>query len=186
MGVLTMEIEEKNKNISENQKKIERLTKKAEQEKEKKQYEKDLLIACQNDVKNSMDRVFQRCVENSTDEINLNLALYKFYDINIRNEYITTFGKTTLERDYIDKIYDKTLKQVHNKWAKHVENNKIQEFLRQEKEDNEIQKSTIYRILSILGITGFILFFILKWALIIGIVGCILVFIFISMCAKDK
>lgn len=174
-----MERERKNKYISENQKKVERLTKKTERE-------KALLIACQNDVKDSMDRVFQRCVENSTDEVSLNLALYKFYDVNIRNEYITTFGKTTLERDYIDQIYDKTLKQVYNKWAKHVENNKIQEFLKQEKEDNEIQKSTIYRILAILGITGFVLFFILKWVLIIGIVACILVFIFIYMCAKDK
>ena len=78
MGVLTMEMKEINKNMvdmQKRQKQIEEITQKQEQEKNQKQYEKDILYSCKNDLKNSMDRVFESCVKNSTKEYELNAVL---------------------------------------------------------------------------------------------------------------
>lgn len=184
MGVLTMELKKVNKTIVDNQKMVEKLEKKSEQEKERKQYEKDLLLACQNDVKESMNRVFETCVGTSIDETVLDIALYKFYDINTRNEYISTFGKSTIERNYIDKIYDKTLKQVYNKWKNQIKYNQMQEVIKnkdklleqqiQEEQDEKFERNVR------------IFFNILKWICIIIFAPIVLLFIFISMCAKGK
>ena len=80
MGVLTMEMEKMNKTIVNNQKEVERLTRQLEKAKEEKktqkEYEKDLKIALENDLYDSIDRVFERVLnENGTNETTLELAL---------------------------------------------------------------------------------------------------------------
>lgn len=187
MGAITMEMKELNKNvdtIQERQKQIEKINEKKEQEKEYKQYKKDLLLACENDVKDSMDRVFEDSVSNSTDETLLDIALYKFYDVNIRNEYINTFGKTEIEKRHIDQKYDKILKQVYNKWKNHIKNNQMQELVKQQEElkKQQEQAKSDEKFENICKAIGLIL----KWILIIIFAPITLLILFISMCAKGK
>ena len=123
--------EENSKTIDE--KMADKLNEKEYQKTNQKQIEKDSFFACENDLKDSIDRVFRNCLYNSCNLYEVDLTLNRFYNIDYRNEYIKTFGKTTVERDYIDKIYDKVLKQVYNKWKKHVEYNQTNEIIEQQK-----------------------------------------------------
>lgn len=182
MGALTMEIEKINKTIIDNQKQVEKLTKKLEREKEEKktqkEYEKDLKIALENDLYDSIDRVFERVLnENGTNETTLELALLEYYKADVRTSCIDEFGANEIEKRYLDKIYDKTLKRVYNKWKNHVQYYQIQETIKQQKQEEQDAKFE----------NGVKIFFnILKWICIIIFAPIVLLFIFISMCAKGK
>lgn len=162
-------------------KQIEKIERKKEQEKEQKQYEKDLKLACYHDLKNSFDRVFEKA--NPQTELEINVLLSRFYNIDTRNEYIKTFGKTLIEQDYLDSIYDKTLNEVFTKWKnnlKYIEFNKIQE---EAKKQEEINNSIGFKIFIGVIFTGVIIWLLIKFAVVIGIALAIIIFLVILGCA---
>lgn len=189
MGALIMEMGKINKNISNLQKRqeqIKKITQKKEQEKEQKEYEKGLLIACEEDLRNSMNRVFERLLEeNGSNKQTLDLVLMQYYNVNTRNACINEFGKTTAERNHIDKIYDKTLKEVFNKWEKHVEYCQLQVLqkdqnlkeLQREKLEKEIKRKVYYKILTIIAVVLFVISLIFKWFLLLGISISFLIYV---------
>ena len=189
MGALIIEIKKINKNISNLQKRqeqIKKITQKKEQEKEQKEYEKGLLIACEEDLRNSMNRVFERLLEeNGSNKQTLDLVLMQYYNVNTRNACINEFGKTTAERNHIDKIYDKTLKEVFNKWEKHVEYCQLQVLqkdqnlkeLQREKLEKEIKRKVYYKILTIIAVVLFVISLIFKWFLLLGISISFLIYV---------
>lgn len=182
MGALTMEIEKINKTIIDNQKQVEKLTKKLEREKEEKktqkEYERDLKIALENDLYDSIDRVFEKVLnENGTNQTTLELALLEYYKADVRIACINEFGTNEIEKRYLDKIYNKTLRRVYNKWKNHVQYYQVQETIKQQKQEEQDAKFE----------NGVKIFFsILKWLAIIIFAPIVLLFIFISMCAKGK
>lgn len=189
-----MESKQKAKDREEQErlKEIAKIERKKEQEKEQKQYEKDLKIACYHDLKNSFDRVFERCLATfpNFDEkgrIVLQMQLSRFYDVEIRRDYIRTFGKTVEEQDYIEKIYDKTLNEVYKKWEKHFEYKQIEEAQKKAQEEvkmqEEMAKSKILKILLGIVFIGFLIWALIKFALVIGIALAIIIFLVILGCA---
>ena len=181
MGVLTMEMEKINKNINDmqqRQEQIRKITQKKEQEQNKKQYEKDLLIACEEDLKSSMDRVFQKVLEeNGYNQITLDVILMQYYNVDTRNAYISEFGKTTEERNRLEKIYDKRLKETYNKWKNHIKYCQIKNFSKEQNKQSKLDK--------IININNSVLK-ILKWALIIIFIPIFILFKFLYDCSKDK
>lgn len=180
----------KEREEKENLKEIAKIERKKEQEKEQKQYEKDLKIACYHDLKDSFDRVFEKHLAtypefNENGKIVLQMQLARFYDVSIRNEYIKTFGKTLVEQDYIDSIYDKTLQEVYKKWAKHFEAKQIEEAQQKAKQQEEINKSKAFKIFMGLVFTGVIIWLLIKFALIVGIVLAVIIFLVILGCAMN-
>lgn len=178
-----MENKQKNKGREEQEelKKIEKIERKKEQEKEQKQYEKDLLIACYHDLKNSFDRVFERT--NPRNEMELNILLAQFYNIETRKEYTKTFGTTVIQQDYIDKIYDKTLNEVCNKWKNNLKYIELQQIKEEAKKQEEINKSKAFKIFMGLVFSGVIIWLLIKFALIVGIVLAVIIFLVILGCA---
>ena len=181
MGVLIMEMEKINKNINDmqqRQEQIRKITQKKEQEQNKKQYEKDLLIACEEDLKSSMDRVFQKVLEeNGYNQITLDVILMQYYNVDTRNAYISEFGKTTEERNRLEKIYDKRLKETYNKWKNHIKYCQIKNFSKEQNKQSKLDK--------IININNSVLK-ILKWALIIIFIPIFILFKFLYDCSKDK
>lgn len=149
--------------------------------KEQKQYEKDLLIACYHDLKNSFDRVFERT--NPRNEMELNVLLAQFYNIETRKEYTKTFGTTVIQQDYIDKIYDKTLNEVCNKWKNNLKYIELQQIKEEAKKQEEINKSKAFKIFMGLVFSGVIIWLLIKFALIVGIVLAVIIFLVILGCA---
>lgn len=180
-----MENKQKNKGREEQEefKKIEKIERKKEQEKEQKQYEKDLLIACYHDLKNSFDRVFERT--NPKNEMELNVLLAQFYNIETRKEYTKTFGTTVIQQDYIDKIYDKTLNEVYNKWKNNLKYIELQQIKEEAKKQEEINKSKAFNIFMGLVFSGVIIWLLIKFALIVGIVLAVIIFLVILGCAMN-
>lgn len=178
-----MENKQKNKGREEQEelKKIEKIERKKEQEKEQKQYEKDLLIACYHDLKNSFDRVFERT--NPKNEMELNVLLAQFYNIETRKEYTKTFGTTVIQQDYIDKIYDKTLNEVCNKWKNNLKYIELQQIKEEAKKQEEINKSTALKVLLGFVFAVFLIWVLIKFALFAGIILAIIVFLVILGCA---
>lgn len=174
---------EKSKTFDE--KMADKIAEKEYQKTNKKLIEKDKLIACKNSMLNSFDRIFERAFrENGTNETVLQITLLQFYNVENRNSYIAEFGKNTIERDYLEEVYDKTLKTVYNKWKKHVEYYKLQENIEQQEElkkqlQQELVDEKFERNVKIF-------FSILKWICIIIFAPIVLLFIFVYMCAKDK
>lgn len=169
-------------------KQIEKIERKKEQEKEQKQYEKDLKLACYHDLKGSFDRVFEKCLAtfpnfDENGKIVLQMQLSKFYDVEVRNEYIKALGKTLIEQDYIDSIYDKTLNEVYKKWEKHFEYKQIEEAQKKAQEQEKINNSTGFKIFIGVIFTGVIIWLLIKFALIIGIVLAVIIFLVILGCA---
>lgn len=169
-------------------KQIEKIERKKEQEKEQKQYEKDLKLACYHDLKNSFDRVFEKCLAtfptfDENGKIVLQMQLSKFYDVEVRNEYIKTFGKTLIEQDYIDSIYDKTLNEVYKKWEKHFEYKQIEEAQKKAQEQERINNSIGFKIFMGVIFTGVIIWLLIKFAVVIGIALAIIIFLVILGCA---
>lgn len=180
MGVLTMEIEKMNKTIIDNQKEVEKLTKqleKAKKEKEtKKEYERDLKIAVENDLISTMKGYFERePFQNAC--INLQLA-------DTRQEILEHVPESEFERNWIDKNYER----IFNRVKKIYENDmkakaQIQNIILQRQlEEQQIQEEKDAKFEN--GVKIF--FNILKWIAIIIFAPIALLFIFISMCAKNK
>ena len=166
-----MENKQKNKGREEQEelKKIEKIERKKEQEKE-------LLIACYHDLKNSFDRVFERT--NPRNEMELNVLLAQFYNIETRKEYTKTFGTTVIQQDYIDKIYDKTLNEVCNKWKNNLKYIELQQIKEEAK-----KQSTALKVLLGFVFAVFLIWVLIKFALFAGIILAIIVFLVILGCA---
>lgn len=171
----------KEREEQENLKEIAKIERKKEQEKERKQYEKDLKIACYHDVKNSFDRVFEKA--NLKNELELNTLVTQLYNIETRNEYIKMFGETVAQQDYIDKIYDKTLKEVYNKWKNHLQYIKFQQIKEESKKQEDISNSTAFKILMGIVFVGILIWLLIKFALIACIILAIIIFLVILGCA---
>ena len=183
--LLLMKDIEKEKNKTPDEKMSDKLAEKEYRKTNKKAIEKDLLIACKNNMRDSFDRVFERAFnENGTNETTLQIALLQFYNVENRNAYIAEFGKSTVEYDFLNEVYDKTLKTVYNKWKKHVEYCQFQDNIKQQE---ELQKQLEQEEKDTKFENGVKIFFnILKWIAIIIFAPIVLLFIFISMCAKDR
>ena len=182
-----MEIERLNKTIAnnqkeliKNQKEVERLTKKLEQAKEEKktqkEYERDLKIAVENDCINCMKRDFEKeGYKNAC--INLQLA-------TTRQNILDNVPESDFEYHYLDKNYER----IFNKVKKIYENDmKAKEQMRQiviEKQEEEIKKSIIYKILIGLLIVGATIFVLIKFFVIISIALAIIIFLVILGCSK--
>lgn len=180
MGVLTMEIEKVNKTMADNQKEVEKLTKQLEKAKEEKktqkEYERDLKIAVENDLISTMKGYFERePFQNAC--INLSLA-------STRQEILDNVPESEFERNWIDKNYERIFNKVKKiyendmKAKQEIQNMILQEQLKQQQIENE--KDAKFE-------NGVRIFFnILKWICIIIFAPIVLLFIFISMCAKDR
>lgn len=180
MGALTMEIEKINKTIIDNQKEVERLTKQLEKAKEEKktqkEYEKDLKIAVENDLISTMKGYFERePFQNAC--INLSLA-------STRQEILDNVPESEFERNWVDKNYERIFNKVKKiyendmKAKQEIQNMILQEQLKQQQIEDE--KDAKFE-------NGVKIFFnILKWICIIIFAPIVLLFIFISMCAKGK
>ena len=179
--LLLMKDIEKEKSKTPDEKMSDKLAEKEYRKANKKAIEKDALIACKNNMRDSFDRVFERAFkENGTNETTLQIALLQFYKVENRNAYISEFGKSTVERDYLNEIYDKTLKTVYNKWKNHIEYYHSQDNIKQQEElQRQLKDAKFERNVKIF-------FSILKWIAIIIFAPIVLLFIFISMCAKGK
>lgn len=181
-----MESKQKAKEREEQEKikEIKRMEDKKDREKERKQYKKDLLIACYHDLKNSFDRVFERT--SPKNELELNVLLAQFYNIETRKDYIKTFGKTLVQQDYIDKIYDKTLNEVCNKWKNNLKYIELQQIKEESEKQKEMDKSITLKILLGFAFAGFLIWALIKFALFAGIILAIIVFLVILGCAMKQ
>lgn len=181
-----MESKQKAKDREEQEKlkEIAKIERKKEQEKEQKQYEKDLKIACYHDLKDSFDRVFEKA--NLKNELELNILATQFYNVETRNKYIKMFGETVTQQDYIDKIYDKTLKEIYNKWENHLQYAELQQIKKESKEQEEISNSTAFKILMGIVFICILIGLLIKFALIAGIILAIIIFLVILGCAMEQ
>ena len=180
MGVLTMEIERVNRTMADNQKEVEKLTKQLEKAKEEKktqkEYERDLKIAVENDLISTMKGYFERePFQNAC--INLSLA-------STRQEILDNVPESEFERNWVDKNYERIFNKVKKiyendmKAKQEIQNMILQEQLKQQQIEDE--KDAKFE-------NGVKIFFnILKWICIIIFAPIVLLFIFISMCAKGK
>lgn len=165
-------------------KEIKRIEDKKDREREKKQYEKDLKIACYHDLKGFFERIFENCKPQT--DLEITVLLSRFYNIDVRNEYIQTYGKTLIERDYIDSIYDKTLNEVCAKWKNHLKYIEINKINEEAKKQEEINNSTAFKIIMGLVFAGVVIWLLIKFALVIGIALAIIVFLVILGCAMKQ
>lgn len=152
------------------------------------QYEKDWKTTCYRNLKNSFDRIFEKCLAtfpefNENGRIVLQMQLARFYDIDIRNDYLKLFGRNLEEQYYLDKIYDKTLKEVYKKWLQHFEYKQIEEAQQKAKQQNEISNSTAFKILMAIVFVGVLIWLLIKFALIAGITLAVIIFLVILGCA---
>lgn len=182
--LLLMETIKKENSKTLDEKMADKLAEKEYQRENQKLIEKDRLKIVETDVKDSMDQVFKQCVYDSSDLSKVDLTLNRFYNADYREQYINTLGKTTVEKDYIDKIYDKVLKQVYNKWKNHVKYNELnqnikqqqilQKELEQEEKDAKFERNVIT------------FFTVLKWICIIVFAPIVLIFMLCLSLAKGK
>ena len=175
-----MEIERVNRTMADNQKEVEKLTKQLEKAKEEKktqkEYERDLKIAVENDLISTMKGYFERePFQNAC--INLSLA-------STRQEILDNVPESEFERNWVDKNYERIFNKVKKiyendmKAKQEIQNMILQEQLKQQQIEDE--KDAKFE-------NGVKIFFnILKWICIIIFAPIVLLFIFISMCAKGK
>lgn len=180
MGVLTMEVEKMNKTIIENQKEVERLTRQLEKAKEEKktqkEYERDLKKAVEHDCMECMKRDFEK--EGYTNAcINLQLA-------TTRQAILENVPESEIERQYLDDNYERIFNKVKKIYANNEKSKEQIQLLQNQKQLEEQQKQEEQDAKFENGIKIF--FNILKWICIIVFVPIVLLFIFISMCAKGK
>lgn len=133
---------------------IERLQRKQEIEKEQKEYEKGLIIACENDLKNSFDKMFNDNKHNTKIEIQTTLSILQ--KIDIRNTYLKEFGKSgVIVYDYLDENYEKILNKVYKKWENNIKSiefekniqQQIEEYKNNQEQQKEQKKIAIYKLL---------------------------------------
>lgn len=182
MGVLTMEIEKMNKTIINNQKEVEKLARQLEiakeEKKTQKEYERDLKKAVEHDCIECMKRDFEK---EGFQNACINLQL-----VTTRQAILKNVAESEIERQYLDDNYERIFNRVKKIYANN-EKAQMQAKQLKAKQEEESRKNTIvYKILAVLGVIGLIVLLFLKWILILGIGACILVFILICMCAKDK
>lgn len=166
----------------ETQEEIKKMQKEQAREKEKKEYEKDIFLACYYDVKNSFDRVFEKA--NLKNKMELDILVAHFYNVETRKKYMRMFGENLEQQDYIDKIYNKTLKEVYNKWKNHLQYVELQQIKEESKKQEEISNSTAFKILMGIVFICILIGLLIKFALIVGIVLAIIIFLVILGCAK--
>lgn len=185
-----MESKQKAKEREEQEKQVEKLREikkiedKKDREKEKKQYEKDMFIACYHDLRNSFDRVFEKA--NPKSELELNVLLAQFYNVEIRKDYAKTLGETLVQQDYIDKIYDKTLNEIYKKWKNNLKYVEFQQIKEEAEKQEEMNKSITLKILLGFAFAGFLIWAFIKFALFAGIILAIIIFLAILGCAMKQ
>lgn len=180
MGVLTMEVERLNKTIEDNQKEVEKLTKQLEKAKEEKEnqkaYERDLKKALEYDCIDCMKRDFEKeGFYNAC--INLQLA-------TTRQAIIDNLGENEIEKRYLDNNYEKIFNKVKKIYANDEKAKQQIQQIEIQKQFEEKQKQEEQDAKFENGVKIF--FNILKWVCIIIFAPIVLLFIFISMCAKGK
>lgn len=173
MGVLTMEMEKINKSMMDNQKEVEKLTKQLEKAKEEKktqkEYQRDLKKAVEYDCINCMKDDFEK--EGYTNAcINLQLA-------TTRQAILENIPESEFERQYLDDNYERFFNKVKRIYANDEKAKQQIQQINLQKQLKEEQKKN-----SFTNAVGLIL----KWILIIIFLPIVLLFIFISMCAKGK
>lgn len=133
---------------------IERIQRKQEIEKEQKEYEKGLIIACENDLKNSFDKMFNDNKHNTKIEIQTTLSILQ--KIDTRNAYLKKFGKSgVIVYDYLNENYEKILNKVYKKWENNIKSIEFEKNIQQKIEANksnqeqqkEQKKIAIYKLL---------------------------------------
>lgn len=133
---------------------IRRIQRKEEIEKEQKDFEKGLIIACENDLKNSFDKMFTNNKHDT--KLQIQITLSTLQKIDTRNAYLNELGKAgVLIYDYLDKNYEKILNKVYEKWENNVKSIEFQKNMQRKIEENknkleiqkEQQKIKIYKLL---------------------------------------
>lgn len=180
MGVLTMEIEKVNKAIIENQKEVEKLTRQLnnakEEKKTQKEYERDLKKAVEHDCIECMKRDFEK--EGFTNAC-INLQL-----VTTRQAILENVPESEIERQYLDDNYERIFNKVKKIYANNEKSKEQIQLFQNQKQLEEQQKQEEQDAKFENGIKIF--FNILKWICIIIFAPIVLLFIFISMCAKGK
>lgn len=133
---------------------IRRIQRKEEIEKEQKDFEKGLIIACENDLKNSFDKMFNDNKHNTKIEIQTTLSILQ--KIDTRNAYLKEFGKSgVIVYDYLNENYEKILNKVYKKWENNIKSIEFKKNIQQKIEANksnqeqqkEQKKIAIYKLL---------------------------------------
>lgn len=180
MGALTMEVEKLNRTIANNQNKIEKLNKQLEKTREEKktqkEYERDLKKAVEYDCIECMRRDFEK--EGFTNAC-INLQL-----VTTRQAILKNVPESELERQYLDDNYERIFNKVKKIYANNEKSREQIQLLQNKKQLEEQQKQEEQDAKFENGIKIF--FNILKWICIIIFAPIVLLFIFISMCAKGK
>ena len=171
----------KEREEKENLKEIAKIERKKEQEKEQKQYEKDLKLACYHDFKASVERVFERA--NPQDDLSIQVLLAQFYKLQNRNDYLKAIAKTVEEQDYLEKNYDKILNEVAKKWENYLKYVQFDQLNEDAEKQKEINNSTAFKIFMGVVITVVVIWLLIKFALIVGIVLAVIIFLVILGCA---
>ena len=175
-----MEIEKLNKTIIKNQKEVERLSKQLESAKERKktqkEYERDLKKAVENDCIECMKRDFE--TEGFYNAC-INLQL-----LSTRQAILKNVPESEFERQYLDDNYERIFNKVKKIYANNEKSKQqihqielrkqFEKYQKQNESDEKFEKNvkTFFNIL--------------KWICIIIFAPIVLLFIFISMCAKGK
>lgn len=100
-----------------------------------------------------------------------------------RNDYIKAIAKTVEEQDYLEKNYDKILNEVAKKWENHLKYVQFEQLKEEAEKQKEINNSTAVKILLGLVFAGFLIWALIKFALVIGIALAIIIFLVILGCA---
>ena len=180
MGVLTMEIEKMNKTIINNQKEVEKLARQLEiakeEKKTQKEYERDLKKAVEHDCIECMKRDFEK---EGFQNACINLQL-----VTTRQAILENVPESEIERQYLDDNYERIFNKVKKIYAN---NEKSKERIQLLKNQQQLEEQQIQEQQDTKFENGIKIFFkILKWICIIIFAPIVLLFIFISMCAKGK
>ena len=180
MGVLTMEVKKLNKTIEENQKEAERLARQLERAKEekktRKEYERDIKKAVEHDCIECMKRDFEK---EGFQNACINLQL-----VTTRQAILENVPESEIERQYLDDNYERIFNKVKKIYAN---NEKSKERIQLLKNQQQLEEQQIQEQQDTKFENGIKIFFkILKWICIIIFAPIVLLFIFISMCAKGK
>ena len=180
MGVLTMEVEKMNKTIIENQKQVEKLTRQLEKAKEEKrtqkEYERDLKKAVEHDCIQCMKRDFE---EEGFTNACINLQL-----VTTRQSILENVPESEFERQYLDDNYERIFNKVKKIYANNEKSKQQIHQIELQKQFEKYQKQNESDEKFEKNVKTF--FNILKWICIIIFAPIVLLFIFISMCAKGK
>ena len=95
------------------------------------QFQKEQLLACENDLIESINKVFYETLKTmGENETTLNVILLQYYNVDTRDKCIASIANTNIEARHLDKVYDRILKKVYEKYKNHLkyeEKRKIEE-----------------------------------------------------------